>query len=52
MMIDVVAPDGLVDYVVRIVTEAARTGRPGDGRIFVMTVDEAYSIRTRQGGLA
>ena len=52
MMIDVVAPDELVDDIVRVVTETARTGVVGDGRIFVMTVEEAYSIRTRQGGVA
>jgi nitrogen regulatory protein P-II 1 len=52
MMIDVVAPDDVVDDVVRVVTETARTGAVGDGRIFVMTVEEAYSIRTRQGGVA
>src|ERR1700730_16034444 len=45
MTLHVVAPDDLVDDVVRIVTETARTGRAGDGRIFVMTVEEAYSIR-------
>ena len=52
MMIDVVAPDDLVDEVVRVVTETARTGAVGDGRIFVMPVEEAYTIRTRQGGVA
>jgi nitrogen regulatory protein PII len=52
MMIDVVAPDDQVDDVVRVVTETARTGEAGDGRIFVMTIDEAYTIRTRQGGVA
>jgi nitrogen regulatory protein PII len=52
VMIDVVAPDDLVDDVVRIVSETARTGAVGDGRIFVMTVEEAYSIRTREGGVA
>ena len=52
MMIDVVAPDDLVDDVVRVVTETARTGAAGDGRIFVMTVEEAYTIRTREGGVA
>ena len=51
-MIDVVAPDALVDDVVRVVTETARTGSVGDGRIFVMTVEEAYTIRTREGGVA
>ena len=52
VMIDVVAPDASVDDVVRVVTETARTGSVGDGRIFVMTVEEAYTIRTGQGGVA
>jgi nitrogen regulatory protein P-II 1 len=51
-MIDVVAHDDQVDDVVRVVTETARTGEAGDGRIFVMSVEQAYSIRTRQGGMA
>jgi len=46
MMIDVVAPDALVDDIVRTVADAARTGEIGDGRIFVMPVDQAYNIRT------
>jgi nitrogen regulatory protein PII len=46
MMIDVVAPDALVDDIVRTVVEAARTGEIGDGRIFVMPVEETYNIRT------
>ena len=47
MMIDVVVPDDAVDDVVRIVMKVARTGEQGDGRVFVMPVEEAYSIRTR-----
>ena len=46
MMIDIVAPDAQVDDIVRTVIETARTGEIGDGRIFVMAVDEAYNIRT------
>jgi nitrogen regulatory protein PII len=46
MMIDVVASDALVDDIVRTVIETARTGEIGDGRIFVMPVDQAYNIRT------
>jgi len=51
MMIDVVTADHLVDDIVRIVMETARTGRGGDGRIFVFPVEEAYTIRTRSGGV-
>jgi nitrogen regulatory protein P-II 1 len=47
MMIDVVVADDVVDDVVRIVMETARTGQQGDGRVFIMPVEEAYTIRTR-----
>jgi len=47
MMIDVVVPDHLVEEVVRVVMATARTGENGDGRVFVIPVEEAYSIRTR-----
>jgi nitrogen regulatory protein P-II 1 len=46
MMIDIVAPDAAVDDIVRTVIETARTGEIGDGRIFVMPVQQAYNIRT------
>src|SRR5262245_5508758 len=50
MMIDVVVEDHLVDEVVRTVMEKARTGERGDGRVFVIPVEEAYTVRTRAGG--
>jgi len=50
MMIDMVVADYMVDDVVRTVIETARTGEKGDGRVFVIPVEEAYSIRTRAGG--
>jgi nitrogen regulatory protein P-II 1 len=50
MMIDVVIEDYLVDEVVRTVMEKARTGQQGDGRVFVIPVEEAYTVRTRAGG--
>jgi len=46
MMIDVVVPDHLVDEVVRVVMATAGTGESGDGRVFVIPVEEAYSIRS------
>ena len=50
MMLDVVVADYVVEDVVRVVLETAYTGRHGDGRIFVMPLEEAYTIRTRAGG--
>ena len=46
MMIDIVAPDAAVDDIVRTIIETARTGEIGDGRIFVMPVEQAYNIRS------
>ena len=46
MEIEVVVPDRLVDDCIKAVIEAARTGEIGDGRVFVMPVDESYKIRT------
>lgn len=50
MMIDVVVAEHVLNEVIRIVMEAAHTGRPGDGRVFVIPVEEAYTIRTQASG--
>ena len=48
--IEVVVEDSLVDNVVEAIENAARTGRIGDGKIFVMDVDQAIRIRTGDRG--
>jgi nitrogen regulatory protein P-II 1 len=50
MKIEVVVPDALVARVVEAVERAARTGRIGDGKIFVTNVEEAVRIRTGERG--
>lgn len=50
-MLMLVVDDGLVEKSVKIIEGAARTGNIGDGKIFVSSVDEAYTIRTGQRGL-
>jgi nitrogen regulatory protein P-II 1 len=45
-MIEIVIPDPQVDAVLRIVMETARTGDIGDGRIFVLPIEEGHNIRT------
>ena len=47
----VLVADHEVDDVVRIVMDKAHTGKRGDGRVFIIPVEEAYTIRTRAGGL-
>jgi nitrogen regulatory protein P-II 1 len=48
--LEVVVDDGLADRVVDAIAAAARTGRIGDGKIFVSTVEEALRIRTGERG--
>ena len=45
-MVEIVADDSRVDDIIKVVTETARTGQIGDGRIFVLNVDESYHVRT------
>jgi nitrogen regulatory protein P-II 1 len=44
--IETVLADQLVDQAVQAIMKAARTGKIGDGKIFVSPVGEAYRIRT------
>ena len=46
MEIEVVVPDGSVDEAIKAIIGAARTGEIGDGRVFVMPVEQGYNIRT------
>jgi nitrogen regulatory protein P-II 1 len=48
--IEVVVPDELVRQVVDAIVAGARSGRIGDGKIFVLPVDEAIRIRTGETG--
>lgn len=48
--IELVVSDALAEEVVRIIAEAAHTGKIGDGKIFVQQVDEIVRIRTGEMG--
>jgi nitrogen regulatory protein P-II 1 len=48
--LEIVVPDDLLDEVVEIIRSRAHTGRPGDGKIFVSSVDEVIKIRTAERG--
>ena len=49
--LETVVPDELVENVVEAVTVAARTGRIGDGKIFISDVLDAIRIRTGERGI-
>ena len=48
--VEVVVEDTLVENVIEAISQAARTGRIGDGKIFVIPIDEAVRIRTGDRG--
>ncbi len=48
--VEVVVEDVLVENVIEAITQSARTGRIGDGKIFVSPVDEVVRIRTGEKG--
>ena len=49
--VEVVADDALADKVVDAVVEAARTGKIGDGKVWVTAVEEVVRVRTGERGL-
>ncbi|MEM1346113.1 MAG: P-II family nitrogen regulator [Pseudomonadota bacterium] len=48
--IEVVIDDSLLDQTLDAITQAARTGKIGDGKIFVTAVEQAVRIRTGEAG--
>jgi nitrogen regulatory protein P-II 1 len=48
--IEIIVPNDSVQQVVTVITEAARTGKIGDGKIFITSIDEVIRIRTGETG--
>ena len=48
--IEIVVKDSLVNDVVQAITATAKTGKIGDGKIFISAVEEAIRIRTGEKG--
>ena len=46
MEVEVVVDDAVVDDAVKVIIQTARTGEIGDGRVFVLPVDQSFRIRT------
>ena len=47
---EIVVDDGQVDALVDLISETARTGEVGDGKIFIFPVDQVVRIRTGEKG--
>ena len=41
---EIVAPDSQLDDIIQAIIEIARTGKPGDGIIFISTIEQAINI--------
>jgi nitrogen regulatory protein P-II 2 len=50
LKLEIAVPDGRADDVVQAVTEGSRTGRIGDGKIFVLDLEQALRVRTGETG--
>ena len=48
--IEIVITENLVDEVIDVIKEKAQTGRIGDGKIFISTIEETVRIRTGETG--
>ncbi|HEB78959.1 MAG TPA: P-II family nitrogen regulator [Rhodospirillales bacterium] len=48
--IELVLDDDLVERAIEVIVEAAHTGKIGDGKIFVLSVEEAVRVRTGERG--
>ena len=48
--IEIVLSDAQVEPAVAAIVKAAKTGKIGDGKVFVQTIDEAIRIRTEEKG--
>jgi len=49
-MLTVVVPDSAVEEVVEAITTVNQTGKPGDGKIFVLPLGDAVRVRTSEAG--
>ena len=46
IMIELVIPDEMLDDTIKTIIQTARTGEIGDGRVFVLPMEQGYNIRT------
>ena len=48
--LDLVLPDERVEQAVKVIIKSAKTGKIGDGKIFILPIEEAIRIRTEERG--
>ncbi|MBM3858151.1 MAG: P-II family nitrogen regulator [Verrucomicrobia bacterium] len=50
LKLEIVLPDSGVEAAIEAITSAAKTGKIGDGKIFLLPVEQAWRIRTEECG--
>ncbi len=48
--IEIVLPDAMADQAVAVIIKSAKTGKIGDGKVFISTIEAAIRIRTEEKG--
>jgi nitrogen regulatory protein P-II 1 len=48
--LEIVVPDGRIEEAVSIIIRCTKTGKVGDGKIFILSVEEAIRVRTEETG--
>ena len=48
--LEIVVPDDLLDWTLQAIVANAHRGKPGDGKIFVSTIDDVIQVRTGEHG--
>lgn len=50
LKLEIVVPDGAAEKIVRAILDSAHTGQTGDGKIFVVRIEQAYKISSGEEG--
>jgi nitrogen regulatory protein P-II 1 len=48
--VEIVLPDNQINAAVEAIVKAAKTGKIGDGKVFIVPIDNAVRIRTEEAG--
>jgi nitrogen regulatory protein P-II 1 len=48
--VEIVVHDNIAEEIVNVIQDVAHTGNPGDGKIFIVTIDNTIRIRTNEYG--
>lgn len=50
LKLEIIVPDNTIEPVIQAIIKAAKTGKIGDGKIFVVPIEQAVRIRTEERG--